>query len=67
MPLYRLLGGRAHDHVMTTYHVSNTDPDAGAVEAADAVSDGFRLVKIKVGVGPVERDMACAPARFAMP
>lgn len=58
VPLYRLLGGRVRDHVLTIFHVSNYDPDRDAAEAADAVAEGFRLVKVKVGSADVDRDIA---------
>jgi o-succinylbenzoate synthase len=62
VPLYRLLGGKARERVPTIYHVSNYDPDRDAAEAADAVADGFRLVKVKVGSSDVDRDVACVRA-----
>ena len=62
VPLYRLFGGRTRDRVFTIYHISNADPDKDAAEAAGAVADGFRLVKVKVGTPDVDRDIACVTA-----
>jgi L-alanine-DL-glutamate epimerase-like enolase superfamily enzyme len=66
VPLYRLFGGRVRDEVQTVHHVSNMDPTRDAAEAAEAAADGFGLIKVKVGVGPVDRDVP-ASTRCARP
>ena len=49
MPLYRFYGGRARESVPTIWHVSGGTPETMAAEAAEAVAEGFPLIKIKVG------------------
>lgn len=57
LPLYRLLGGAVRDFVPTKFSVSGREPDRAAAIAAWAVEQGFRTMKVKVGVAP-EGDVA---------
>ena len=57
LPLYRLLGGPVRDFVPTKFSVSGLEPDKAADIAAWAVEQGFRTMKVKVGVEP-EQDVA---------
>lgn len=53
MPLYRLLGGNDERPVIDVPKViSIKDPDEMAADAADAVSEGYHQIKIKVGGDP---------------
>ncbi len=56
VPLYEWYGGRTRDSVPTIWHVSGGDVAAMAAEAAEAVAEGYPLVKIKVG-GDVAADI----------
>ncbi len=57
LPLYRLLGGRVRDEVPTKFSVSGLEPTAAASIAGWAVEQGFRVMKVKVGMDP-EGDVA---------
>ncbi|MFQ3630762.1 mandelate racemase/muconate lactonizing enzyme family protein [Roseiflexus sp.] len=57
VPLYRLFGGPVRDAVPTKFSVSGREPDRAAEIAAWAVEQGFRTMKIKVGIEP-EQDIA---------
>ncbi|QQE75395.1 dipeptide epimerase [Brevibacillus composti] len=48
-PLYRLLGGPAHEELVIPYVMSILPPDVMAEEAKAAVADGYRTLKLKVG------------------
>ena len=61
MPLYMLYGGRARPSVPTIWHVSGRTPAASADEAAQAVSEGYPSVKLKVG-NDVAEDLAATDA-----
>lgn len=61
MPLYRYYGGRSRESVPTIWHVSGGSPEAMAAEAAEAVAEGYPLVKVKVG-NDVDHDIACTYA-----
>lgn len=50
LPVWALLGGRAKDHLTISRVVSLKDPDAMAADAVRHVANGFRTVKLKVGV-----------------
>ncbi|MFC7248886.1 mandelate racemase/muconate lactonizing enzyme family protein [Halomicroarcula sp. GCM10025324] len=53
MPLYRLLGGNATEPVLDVPKVlSIKSPSAMADDAAAAVDEGYRQIKIKVGEAP---------------
>jgi L-alanine-DL-glutamate epimerase-like enolase superfamily enzyme len=57
LPVYRLLGGPVRDYVPTKYSVSGLEPERAAEIAAWAVAQGFRTMKVKVGIEP-EEDVA---------
>jgi muconate cycloisomerase len=52
LPLYRLLGGPVREFVPTKFSVTGLEPSAAAEVAAWAVSQGFRTMKVKVGIDP---------------
>ncbi len=51
VPLYRLLGGKAHD-IETDKTVSIDTPEKMISESRDCTQKGFRVLKIKVGGDP---------------
>jgi L-alanine-DL-glutamate epimerase-like enolase superfamily enzyme len=53
-PLYRLLGGPVRDFVPTKMSVSGLEPAKAAEIACWAVEQGFRTMKVKVGMDPAE-------------
>ena len=57
LPVYRLLGGAAHERVpvLTVLHVA--DPEEMADEAEALVASGLRRLKLKIGFG-VDADEA---------
>lgn len=57
LPVYRLLGGAVRDFVTTKFSVSGLEPAKAAAVAAWAVDQGFRTMKVKVGIDP-EQDVA---------
>ncbi|MGQ0551343.1 MAG: mandelate racemase/muconate lactonizing enzyme family protein [Armatimonadota bacterium] len=57
LPVYRLLGGPVRSFVPTKFSVSGQKPPVAAEIAAWAVAQGFRAMKVKVGVEP-EEDVA---------
>ncbi len=57
LPLYRLLGGPVRPHVPTKFSISGAEPLVAAELASWAVAEGFRTVKVKVGIEP-EQDVA---------
>jgi L-alanine-DL-glutamate epimerase-like enolase superfamily enzyme len=57
LPVYRLLGGPVRAAVATKFSVSGQKPEKAAEIAAWAVAQGFRTMKVKVGVEP-EEDVA---------
>jgi L-alanine-DL-glutamate epimerase-like enolase superfamily enzyme len=54
LPVYRLLGGPAREFVTTKFSVSGVAPERAAEIAAWAVEQGFRAMKVKVGIDPDE-------------
>ncbi len=62
VPLYEFYGGRRRPSVPTIWHVSGGTPASLAAEAAEAASEGFPLVKIKVGSADVDHDIAATLA-----
>jgi L-alanine-DL-glutamate epimerase-like enolase superfamily enzyme len=54
LPLYRLLGGPVRDVVPTKFSVSGVEPERAAAIAVWAVEQGFRAMKVKVGIAPDE-------------
>jgi L-alanine-DL-glutamate epimerase-like enolase superfamily enzyme len=57
LPVYRLLGGAVRDYVPTKFSVSGLEPARAAEIATWAVEQGFRTMKVKVGIDP-EADVA---------
>jgi muconate cycloisomerase len=51
-PVYQLLGGKVRDFVTTKWSVSGVEPDKAAAIATWAVGQGFKAMKVKVGVEP---------------
>ena len=56
-PVYELLGGKVREFVPTKWSVSGVEPERAAEIARWAVAQGFRSMKVKVGIDP-ESDMA---------
>lgn len=56
LPLYRLLGGPVREFVSTKWSVSGLEPEKAAEIAAWAVEQGFRAMKVKVGLD-LDRDV----------
>jgi muconate cycloisomerase len=56
VPLHVLLGGALRDRVPATWHCGNMDPDEDAAECAEAVGNGYRQLKVKVGHEDYRRD-----------
>src|SRR6266567_5848333 len=50
LPVYRLLGGPVRDFVPTKWSISGVEPQRAAGIAAWAVEQGFRAMKVKVGI-----------------
>ncbi len=57
LPVYRLLGGAVREFVPTKFSVSGLEPERAADIAVWAVEQGFRAMKVKVGIDP-ESDVA---------
>ena len=57
LPLYRLLGGLVRDKVLLKFSISGAEPEKSAELALWAKDEGFRTVKVKVGINP-ESDVA---------
>jgi L-alanine-DL-glutamate epimerase-like enolase superfamily enzyme len=56
-PVYELLGGKVREFVPTKWSVSGVEPERAAEIAKWAVAQGFRAMKVKVGIDP-ESDVA---------
>lgn len=54
LPVYRLLGGPVREFVPTKFSVTGQKPPIAAKVAAWAVEQGFRAMKVKVGLDPDE-------------
>lgn len=54
LPLYRFLGGSANRDLITDYTVSLGAPDKMAADARSIVSNGFQMIKVKLGGAPEE-------------
>ena len=52
-PVYQLLGGKVREFVPTKWSVSGVEPAKAAEIAKWAVSQGFKAMKVKVGIDPV--------------
>jgi len=57
VPVATLLGGQLRDRLPTDTSIPFVPPDQAAAQARRAVREGFRLVKVRVGLGQ-ERDEA---------
>lgn len=66
LPLYRLLGGAVRDFVTTKFSVSGLPPAEAAALATWAVDQGFRTMKVKVGIQPDEDVARVAAVRQAV-
>ena len=51
-PVYELLGGKVRDFVPTKFSVSGRPPEQAADIARWAIEQGFRAMKVKVGIDP---------------
>lgn len=52
MPVYQLLGGPVREAVPTKWSVSGLEPEKAAGIASWAAAQGFRAMKVKVGIEP---------------
>ena len=66
LPVYRLLGGAVRDFVTTKFSVSGLEPPRAAEIAQWAVEQGFRTMKVKVGIQPDEDVARVAAVRAAV-
>lgn len=57
VPVYRLLGGPVRQSLPTKWSISGVEPDRAARIAEWAFEQGFRTMKVKVGIDP-EQDVA---------
>lgn len=57
LPVYRLLGGPVRESIPTKWSISGVEPDRAARIAKWASEQGFRTMKVKVGIDP-EQDLA---------
>src|SRR5205085_6931242 len=51
-PVYELLGGKVREFVPTKWSVSGIEPEAAADIARWAITQGFKAMKVKVGIDP---------------
>lgn len=51
-PVYALLGGQVREFVPTKWSVTGVEPARAAAVAAWAIAQGFRAMKVKVGIEP---------------
>ncbi len=56
-PVFELLGGKVREFVTTKWSVSGVEPDQAADIARWAIAQGFKAMKVKVGIEP-EQDVA---------
>jgi muconate cycloisomerase len=57
VPVYQLLGGKVREFVPTKFSISGLEPEKAAALGAWAVEQGFRAMKVKVGLDP-DQDVA---------
>jgi L-alanine-DL-glutamate epimerase-like enolase superfamily enzyme len=62
VPVYELLGGRTIEGAAMGWVLSAGTPEQVAAEAMIAHSKGFQLLKMKVGAGSLEQDVAMVHA-----
>ncbi len=65
-PLYRLLGGPVREFVPTKFSISGLEPDSSAGIAMWAYEQGFRSMKVKVGIEPIQDIARVAAVREAI-
>ncbi|MFQ5710667.1 MAG: mandelate racemase/muconate lactonizing enzyme family protein [Candidatus Geothermarchaeales archaeon] len=58
VPIYQLLGGLYRGRIPLSWTLATCDPELDAAEAQEKVKQGWRILKIKAGVGDPERDVA---------
>ena len=58
MPVYDLLGGRTTEYAQLGWVLSAGEPDKVAKEAVEAHKHGYQLLKMKVGFGTIDDDIA---------
>src|SRR3954468_4491386 len=51
-PVYDLLGGKVREFVNTKWSVSGVEPDKASAIATWAIGQGFKAMKVKVGIDP---------------
>ncbi|MEO7299300.1 MAG: enolase C-terminal domain-like protein [Verrucomicrobiota bacterium] len=51
-PVYELLGGKVREFIPTKWSVSGVEPERAAEIANWAVAQGFRAMKVEVGIDP---------------
>jgi len=51
-PVYELLGGKVREFVTTKWSVSGVEPEQAAAIGRWAIDEGFKAMKVKVGIDP---------------
>ena len=54
LPVYRLLGGAVREFVPTKWSISGVQPERAAGIARWALEQGFKTLKVKVGIDPAQ-------------
>jgi muconate cycloisomerase len=54
LPVYRLLGGPVREFVPTKWSISGVEPERAADIARWALEQGFKTMKVKVGIDPIQ-------------
>jgi len=54
LPVYRLLGGPVREFVPTKWSISGVEPERAAGIARWALEQGFKTMKVKVGIDPAQ-------------
>ena len=57
VPVFELLGGAVRESLPSNQSIFYGPPDVAARQAAAYVADGFRSLKVRVGLPPFERDV----------
>ncbi len=50
VPIYQLIGGKRADHVPVTAAIGITAPEEAAAMARDSAAQGYKVIKIKIGL-----------------
>jgi L-Ala-D/L-Glu epimerase / N-acetyl-D-glutamate racemase len=66
VPVSALLGGRRHDRLPANANLYFAPPDDTARQAERAVAEGYRVVKVRVGLGPERDDARLAAVRAVL-